>query len=236
MTDRIILKGNSKLLMPVITQIMAIHQLLESKDIGTVYAYSPASPPVVRRNRPQIRLSFLEDTDFKATGTRSTKPHGRRRAKGAISFRLMDETTQSISESNALTYANKIKQLFMSDGGFVWSKGKTMYSYTDWDKGYQFQLLCRSESEAKRIVQQALKIQGHIPDWINMNTIQNDQEALKYPVSPGTQTIMGKTVPIEHARPVVDVRFQYAVMSVAGLARPVALCDRSHKLVAPLVI
>ena len=34
MTGPIILKGNSKLLKPVITQIMALHQMIEGIDVG----------------------------------------------------------------------------------------------------------------------------------------------------------------------------------------------------------
>jgi hypothetical protein len=236
MTDKIILKGPQNLLKPLITHIIAVHQLLEQKDIGTVYAVSPASPPVVRRGRPKVQLFFLEDTDFKPTGKRSTTPHGRRRAKGEISFRLMNETTQSITKGNGAVIGRRIKELFGSNSGFVWSKGKVMYSYTDWDRGYQFQLLCRTKTEAKRIVQEVLKIQSHTPDWEYFNTIETDDEAGKYPENPGNQTIMGETVPVEHARPNVDVRFQYAVMHVQGLARPVPLYDRSHKLIAPLAV
>lgn len=235
MSDRIVLKGNSKLLMPAITQIMGIHQLLEQKDIGTIYAYENEKESVRRKGKPKVVLSFLEDSNFNKLAAPNNVPEGRRRQEGHIRFRLMNETTQSFSKANATTLATKIKQVFNANGGFVWQKGKTMYSYTDWEMGYQFQLLCRSETEAKRVVSSVLFIQSHTPDWKNFNTVENDQEAAKYPENPGTHLVMGETLPLPKHRPLVDVRFQYAYVSLSGVKEPVNLYDRKNKKVGALV-
>lgn len=230
MTDRIILKGNSNLLKPVITQILATHQLLESKDIGTFYIDDNSSPPVKRRGKPKITLIFLQDTNFKATGTRSTTPHGKRRVKGVISFRLMNETSTTFSEANQKTIANKIKEVFGANDGYKWQKGKEVYAYTDWDLGYQLELLCRSETEARRVITSVLSIQNHTPSWANLTHSEAAQPELKYPILPGKKIVAGKEVQLIEQRPIVDVRFQYAYATVDGIAEPIGLYDRRHKL------
>jgi hypothetical protein len=235
MSDRIILKGHTKLLKPVITKIMAIHQLLDSKDIGTIYGANNELNSVRRAGMPKVTLYFIEDSNFNKLAPPNNIYEGRRRSEGIISFRLMNETAQTISKANATTIATKIKQVFGSSGGFVWNKGKTMYSYSDWNSGYQFQLLCKNSTEAKRIVTSTLLLQGHIPNWEYFNTIKNDEELTKYPEVPGTQLVMGEVIPIPKQRPLVDVRFQYAYMRLKGVMQAINLYDRRDKLPRTLV-
>ena len=234
MTERIIVKGNTKLLKPVITEIMALYQLLENKDLGTIYAHHNDLESVRRIGKPKVNLYFLEDTDFNKRATPNNKREGVRRRDGLIRFRLMDESTRTFSKANATTLANKIKQVFGANGGYVWNKGKTMYSYNDWELGYQFQLLCKSETEAKRIISSVLSLQDHTPNFKKFNEVKNDQEALTYPEDPGTQIIMGETVNIPKVRPLVDVRFQYGYIKLDGLKEPVNLYSLKHNRVGEL--
>lgn len=236
MTDRIILKGNSKLLKPIITEIMALHQLLESKDVGTIYAYHNDLDSVKRVGKPKVNLCFLEDSNFVKKAAPNNRYEGLRRKEGIIRFRLMDETTQSFSKANATALANKIKAVFGANGGFIWNKGKTMFSYTHWELGYQFQLLCRSETEAKRIITATLSLQNHTPDWKNFNTVKNNQEALKYPENPGNHIVMGETLPLPVERSLIDVRFQYAYVQLDGLKEPVDLYSRINRRAKAIVI
>lgn len=234
--EKIVLQGTKRELMQLIPQMAATRELIASKDIGTVYAYSDEADTVKRQGKPKVHLYFLEDTNFTPTGTSNGIPEGRRRRDGLIRFRLMDESTNTFSQANATAMARKIKEIFGSNGGFVWSKGKTMYSYSDWGMGYQFQLLCRTETEAKRIVTSVLSIQSHIPIWKYFNTVKNDQEDSKYPENPGNQVVMGETVPIPQERPLVDVKFQYSYVKLDGVKEPINLYDRLHKRVKPLVM
>lgn len=235
MSERIIVKGNTKLLKPVITELMALYQLIDSKDLGTIYAYTDDKQSVKRVGKPKVCLFFLEDTSYKKQSPVKNKLEGDRRQKGLIRFRLMDESTQTISKSNATTLARKIKDVFGVNGGFVWKKGKTMYTYNHWELGYQFQLLCRSATEAKRIVSATLSLQNHIPDWKNFNTVKNDEELVKYPEEPGKQLVMGESLDIPQHRPLVDVRFQYAYIRLDDVIQPINLYDRRNKLVNTLV-
>lgn len=235
MSDLIYLRGTPKELRPVITQLMAMYQLLETKDVGTIYAYTNDLESVKRIGKPKVTLFFLEDTNFNDKARPDNIPSGRRRTEGVIRFRLMDESTQTFSKSNGATLGTRIKEVFGANNGFVWSKGKTLYNYNDWERGYQFQLLCRTKTEAKRIITAVMSLQNHTPDWKRLYENENDQEASTYPELPGNQIVMGETIPIPRSRPNVQVRFQYAYTKLDGVLEPINLYDRTHKRVGSLV-
>lgn len=176
---------------------------------------------VLRRTRPMIMLYFVEDAEDVEKGYDPVA--------GEISFRLMNETTTTFTEANAKTIANKIKTLFGASKGFIWKKGKELCSYTDWDKGYQLQLLARTEAEAKRIIEQVLDIQGHSPDWEYFNRVENGAPSQAFPTVPPRETILGKSRKLPRRRPIASVRFQYAAVKLAGLPKPVYLFDRSGR-------
>lgn len=176
---------------------------------------------VLRRTKPILKLFFLED--------HSDVEPGYDPVEGVISFRLMKETTTTLSKSEATTYGNKLKTLFGSGSGFTWKKGKELASYTDWDKGYQLQLLVRTESEGKRIVEQVLDVQGHTPDWEFFNLITNSQPSQAFPTIPPKETILGKLQKLPRRRPICEVKFQSGFLKLAGLPKPVCLFDRSGR-------
>lgn len=229
-SESIKVQGTKKELMQLIPQLVALRTLIESRDIGTVFIDDNASPPVRRRGKPKISLYFVQDSNFKSTGTQSTKSHGKRRRDGVISFRLMDESPATFSEANQKAIAQRIKQVFGANGGFVWEKGKDLYAYTDWDLGYQLELLTKTETEARRITTSVLSIQGHTPDWSKFTHSKATQPESKYPVVPGRKIIAGQEVELIEQRPVVDVRFHYAYATVEGLIDPIGLYDRRGKL------
>lgn len=233
--EKIVLQGTKRELMQLIPQMAAMRELIASKDIGTVYAYTNDLQSVKRVGKPKVSLFFLEDSNYNKRQPKEGIAEGARRQEGVIKFRLMDETTQTFSKANATTLATKIKDVFGSSGGFVWSKGKTMWTYNDWEMGYQLQLLCRSETEAKRIVSGVLSLQNHTPIWKNFNIVKNDEEATKYPENPGTHVVMGEVLPLPKERPLVDVRFQYAYIKLDGVKEPINLYARNNRRVKTLV-
>lgn len=185
------------------------------------------STNVRRRTRPKITLYFLEDLSDVADGYTPVD--------GQISVRLMEHTPATITETIARTYATRIKTAFSAGGGFVWKKGKLMCSYSDWAKGYQLQLLCRTESEGRRVVEQVLDIQNNAPDWQNFNVTENAEPAQAFPTVPERDRVYGQTRRQPRRRPVASVRFQMAQLEVLGVPNPVTLVDRSGTSPNPLV-
>jgi hypothetical protein len=110
-----------------------------------------------------------------------------------------------------------------------------MFSYTDKEKGYQLQLLCRGESDAKAVINKVLDLQSHTPDWKLFKSNITDEENEAFPYNPGVQTILGRSQRKPRRRPMVDVRFQYATATIWGLTRPIVLFDRSLTFLDTLV-
>jgi len=192
-----------------------------------VYGIPISSFQEQRKFRPQILLYFVEDAS-------DVDPEFEP-VSGEISFRLMNHSSDTITEAIATTYATRIRSAFATAGGFVWRKGKRMCTYTDWGKGYQLQLLCRDVAEGRRVIEQILDIQTDTPDWSKMNASENEAPSEAYPTLPPLERVYGKSRRAPRRRPIADVRFQYAVLHVHGLNAPICLCDRSGVWSNPLV-
>jgi hypothetical protein len=183
--------------------------------------YEETEKEVVVKSRvykPQIKIHFLESLQ--------DVEHGYERLSGWTSFRLMSESQESLTNNDLLRYANAIKSEFAhGNTRFIWKKGKEMYCYADWDKGYQMQLLCRNTSDAKQIITKVLSIQNHTPDWKNLYIEQSAEPSEAYPTIPGTTTILGKTIKKARKRPICEVKYTYSTIKIPGLKNLIILHD-----------
>lgn len=215
--------------LPITLGRMQFFDMVVARKFSGLGATGEKSPPysVNRRGKPMIKLYFLEDFDDAELGYR--------RCEGEISFRLMNQSVETLTNAEAIQYANRIKTEFGAGGGFVWRKGKILASYADWEKGYQLQLLVRTEAEAKRVIGKVLDIQNHTPDWEYLSYKVSDSPSQAYPTLPPTQVILGKSRRLARRRPIADVRFKYGLLFIPGLPNPVALYDRSGRYPDPLV-
>lgn len=212
------------------SQLMDLRERLFERIKGrnVIATGGGSSDFVPRRRKPKILLYFSEDLSDVETGYDPIA--------GEISFRLMNEPETGImSQSEAVGYANKIKTTFGTNNGFVWRKGREMYNYTDWYKGYQLQVLAIAESDAKAVITAALSVQSYAPDWDNLSKSVAVNASTVYPANPGMVTTVGKTVKLPRRRPVANVRFQYAQLFLHTLSRPVLLYDRTGLLDNALV-
>lgn len=234
MTDSQIiqLQGTRKELMQLIPQMAAMRQLIGDLDVSGSAINENFDPG--RRYHPLVKLCFLEDSSFRP-GTNQPKGQGQNRVYGRLSFRLMEETTETLSEGNLKALGEKIKQAFGGDGGYVWQKGKELYCYADWSRGYQMTMLTKTQLQAEQLVIKILGLQGHTPIWKYLSKSQNTREAERYPLVPQTKVILGEPVRLPLQRPNVEVRFRYAEVRVSPLMRAITVYDRTGKRVAALV-
>ncbi|MGB5768946.1 MAG: hypothetical protein WBM32_03615 [Crocosphaera sp.] len=172
-----------------------------------------------RQYRPQIVFSFKEDS--------GNIEEGYDPVVGRLSFRLMDETSTSITNNKLQQLANKIKLEFGSNNGYVWKKGKKYYAYTDKAKGYQLQILAINENEAKDLIRKVLAIQNHVLEEKRLTTNTNADQAEAYPIIPPNINILNEVQREPRKRPVANVRFQHAVCNIWGKQKIVPLYDRS---------
>ena len=154
---------------------------------------------------------------------------------GSISWRIMNESSSSISRSEVERLANKIKTEFGSGNGFVWRKGKKMVSYTDWDRGLQLQILSRDENEGERVIKKVLDVAGVTFEAKRCNLNKNKAEDSRYPSAKQRENILGESVELPRERPEVNVTFRYATLSLHGRKKPVHLYDKTLQLVDSIV-
>lgn len=169
--------------------------------------------------KPQITCFFLEDTESVEANYRPVE--------GQLSIRLMDETSSTLTKANLQTFANRINQEFGVGNGFVWKKGKDLYSYVDKPNGHRFKILARNKSDAVEIINKLLDISQtpYNSAYLRLNQAENPTAA--FPVVPGNQTILGKTYKEPRRRPTASVRFMYASIKIHGLPSPIILVDKS---------
>lgn len=173
---------------------------------------------------PQVTLYFREDwVDVE---------DGYAPIEAEVSFRLMDETSESLTEAKLNTLAQRIRSEFASGQGYRWHKGRTVVSYKDVARGYQFVVHAYSETEGREVINKVLDLQNHPFDLGNL-TINQLGEAP--PVVPPTRTILGKARRLPRKRPVGYVRFLYADVNIWGMPNAVCLVDRSGRRRAPLI-
>lgn len=185
------------------------------------YGVPVSSFQEARRFRPQIKLYFREDLE-------DVEP-GYTPVAGEITFRLMAHSSETITPSIAATFANRVKLALGAGGsGHIWRKGKDMANYTDWGKGYQLQLLVRSEAEGRELIGKVLDIQNDSPQWSKMTYSTNEEPMAAYPTIPEVDYIYGQTRRLPRKRPIASCRFQYALLHVHGIASPIVLYDRSY--------
>lgn len=222
------------LILPKESQNMALMKMLVFRFVVQrvhlrphIYGLPIGSDQPIRKHKPQIFLEFLEDEeDLDPDYDPIT---------GRISYRLMNETSESITKTELIAIANRIKLEFGSGNGFVWKKGKDLATYTDKPKGYQFQLLVRNKADAKVIIEKVLDTNNDNPDWTKLSYKEADNPTGAYPTIPSTVSILGKITREPRIRPIADVRFQYAYCSIWGKKQPVTLYDRSFKFFDALV-
>jgi hypothetical protein len=192
-----------------------------------IYGIPATSFQETNKIHPQVHLYFEE---------KSTEADpGYSILRSQVSFRLMNETTDTLTKAEATALGTKIKSLFNSGAAFFWKRGKELASYVDQEKGYYFQILVFNETEAKKVIEQVLDIRGHSPTWKKLNMHKNTEPATTYPTVPVTKVIMGKSVKQPRRRPVGTVRFVNAVLMLHGKPDPIVLYDPSGTYLGALV-
>jgi hypothetical protein len=167
---------------------------------------------------PQITLIFKEDLDEVEEGYSPLDAE--------ISFRVMNESSQTMTEAKASVIAGRIRAEFALGGGYRWHKGRTKLSYRDKDNGYQFSINAYSEAEGKQVLNKVLDIQG---DSLDLDLLSITTLGDTPPTVPPMERIYGEQRRTPRRRPVGWVRFAYADLHVHGLPNAITLVDRTGR-------
>lgn len=165
---------------------------------------------------PQVTLHFTQDMD--------SVPDDQTPVRAEISYRLMKESSATMTEAKAKALGNEIKNAFAVSGGYRWRKGHYKVNYIDQSRGYFMKLLAYSEAEGKEVIQKVLSLNEHTldNDYLSVSETKRNLTA-----TPGLQLVYGKQRRKPRDRPIAYVRFRAALMNLHGLPEPVVLCDRT---------
>lgn len=166
--------------------------------------------------RPIIQLFFKQDEE--------AVPEGYRALRGQITFRLVDETSKTITTTKLTEIAREIKNQFASGNGFLWNRGKLKRVYKDAENGVNLLILCSTESEGNDIIQRVYRILDKPFDPDKCTNSNPDKSSIN---NPGTQTILGQTAKKRRWRPTANIRFTHALAIVHGLSKAITLVDRT---------
>ena len=174
--------------------------------------------------RPQVHLFFRQDI--------SATPSGRRAVEGQISFRLMNETSATMTETKARILATRIKNEFALSNGYVWKKGNKKYTYLDKDDGVDLRILSISQTEAVELIKKILDVLQYVYDENNLQEIEPKRNSENNPQ--GTNFVYGKQRKKARWRPTANIRFRYASLTVHGMQNRIVLVDRTFTFFSAL--
>lgn len=167
---------------------------------------------------PQILLYFVEDLEDVEENFQPLD--------GRISFRLVGETSESLTETKAKTYADRVKAQLGQDGGFEWRKGKTRISYSDKENGIHTWINCRDLAAGRDVLTKVLAISNLTLNEAHLNVRENQKPTEAYPTIPPEKRIYGEQRKLPRKMPVGDVRFQRAELHIWGRPTPIVLISR----------
>lgn len=174
-------------------------------------------------NRPYITLYFSQPTEEVAVGKRATRME--------VTINIMDKTDLTINKSDLQQFATRITEQFLPGGNpYKHKKGKKYYTYHDWANGYQIKLLANTESDARQTLLKILAIkQDQLNDlfWKESRAVN---ETVAYPNIQKTANIMGKEYKLPLRRPLVNVAFRWARLSLPSIGKHFILVSNEKRL------
>lgn len=221
-----LIKDNDSALIALHRRFNYYFEVLESHLKPEVFAVPKDEPQILFANAPQISLHFFQDSD--------DVPEGKRAKEGEQSFRIINQKSNQISPSDIERYAQRIRTNFISSNGYLWRKGKNLYTYIEPERGYRLKTLAPSDEVAKHLVRALLEIQDHTPNWTYFRAVLNDSPNETYPSVTDKINILGELTNEPEQRPNCTVRFRYATIQLPP-AKPRTLIDRTGKRANPLV-
>ena len=167
---------------------------------------------------PQVTMYFREDLEDVESGYSPIDAN--------VSFRLYNETAESLTPTNALTLANRIKNEFATGGGYRWKKGRVKVSYQEPERGYNFLVYGSTKADSIDVIRKAMSIQGHVPNSEKMTVVEREANP---PTVPPLQRVYGQTRRAPRRMPVGYVRFRYAELHIHGIPNAITLVDSTWR-------
>ncbi|MDG2992432.1 hypothetical protein L3556_16050 [Candidatus Synechococcus calcipolaris G9] len=174
--------------------------------------------------RPLVKLHFRQDPE--------AVPSDRSPVRADVSFRLRNETYQTITPAKLTQLANRIKVQFGGGEGWRWSRGKKLITYKQPENGFNFQIYALSQAEAVGLIQKICAV-AEVP--YDASLIVEHSSSQNYPELGPPAVILQESIRLPARRRTAFVRFRWASISIWGLTHDRVLVARATDRRNPIV-
>ncbi|HYW20328.1 MAG TPA: hypothetical protein VE956_13660 [Nodularia sp. (in: cyanobacteria)] len=221
--QKVIVAGSGIDLRNTITTTLATHQVMSDRDVGVIYGTDDEQP--VRSLKPEVILIFYQAKADRIIGTKSNgqpasspTPISMR-----ISFRLMDKSEADfVNDTYAKQLATRIHALFATPP-FRVDKGNQLFTYNDYQLGYQLALWVSGQGEARRVAEKLLDIQAHKFD---SDKLRIGSRTVTPPKANKNLVVLGKPIEINnYGQTSGIVTFTHAYLNIGNGTPAINLVD-----------
>lgn len=172
--------------------------------------------------RPEVTLHFKQ--------SKESVPKGKHAKSARISYRLMNQTSSTLSRTELITLGRDIYNDFAKPTAYRFNKGKIIGWYIKPEEGLNLQIYCHTEEIGETVVK---KILSHRNLTFDNDIFKYSKPNRNTDPTPGSITILGNSVSKPVWRPTVFVEFDHASINLHNDSQIRVLCDLSG-LNAPL--
>jgi hypothetical protein len=172
--------------------------------------------------KPEVSLIFKQ--------SKSATPRNKNRKSARLSYRLMHETSKSLTIAELKNIGRQIYQDWATPA-YRFNKGKIIAWYVKPEDGLNLQIYAHSEEIGETVIKKVL----------NFRSLTFDNDILKFSKpnrnsdpTPGTETILGETRSKPVWRPTVFVEFDHAYINLHNDTQKRVLVDLSGEHANPL--
>ncbi|MBH8575782.1 hypothetical protein I8752_22815 [Nostocaceae cyanobacterium CENA369] len=182
------------------------HQVLKIQDKPIIIGQPKTIFDSEVMYHPEVSIELRQDF--------ASVPRGRQAKDARFGWRLMNETSESLTLEKINNIASLVYQHFFSNNNvFNFNKGKVIGWYTSPVDGLHLQLYCLDVEEAERVAKYV--VQSINKTW-NDNIFKTTTPKRNNLITPPQITILGKQQDAPVWRPNINVRAYKAYMTVWG--------------------
>lgn len=203
------------------------------RDLAVIYGSRFNDVPYVA-GIPQLFLVFSQD---EASTPENEPPIQHEKSARLMKFACKSgESKPAITKANMVDYAREVKAQFISNKkGVTYRSGNKSASYTDPENGFPKgnYMLVDSKAEAVEIYSKLCNVIdiSFKPEKLKVNSPDKSSTTS---AQAGKITVLGKQIQNQRYRPIANLRFRYAYISLGALIPPVFLIDTTGRY-KPLV-
>ncbi|MBD2204940.1 hypothetical protein H6G33_04225 [Calothrix sp. FACHB-1219] len=173
--------------------------------------------------KPEVTLFFKQNKE--------SVPKGKTAKTARMSYRLMNQTSSSLSKAELRTLGQNIYNDFAKPTPYRFNKGKIIGWYVKPEDGLNLQIYAHTSEIGETV---ARKIIAHRNLTFDDNIFKFTTPNRNSDTTPGTITILGETQQKPIWRPTVFVEFEHASINLHNDTQIRVLCDLSGTYANPM--